>query len=172
MKNPVAVSVFSLFAFLLLAQCAKPVEGEKEPVLPDTADSSAVYLNGTLSDYAADFRSYPNTNAISYAFMQRRGGYVNQLYITGPVELEVGEYGKYLDFGQLHGYDQGNHKYALMNPEEAVFQITSVNKETKRAKGNFQAVFRRTLMGINTPDSQLPDTLSFKGTFNAVWREY
>lgn len=172
MKSPVTTSVLSVFAFLLLAQCAKPVGGEKEPVLPDTADSSAVYLNGTLTDYAADFVSYPNTNVISYGFRQRRGGYVNQIYITGPVDLGVGKYGKYLDFFQIHGYDQTNHKYALINPEEAVFQITSVNKETKRAKGNFQAVFRRTLMGTNTPDSQLPDTLSFKGTFNAVWREY
>jgi hypothetical protein len=165
-------SIFTAILYLSMTKCTKEAPLPPPPV-DGGLDSNQVFLNGQLSDFVGDFKSYyPQSNNVTCGFRQRRGDFVNYFDISGPVPIAPGEWGKFLGFGQLHGYDQHNHKYALDTSLKPVFTITAFDKSAKRIKGAFHARFYRTSTGKETPDSFLPDTLEFKGTYNTVWRDY
>ena len=164
---------FSHLVILLAASCVAylqcgPKEPEPTPVLPITSE---IFLNGELTDFAPDIRRLPNSDVIVYTFDQRKGVYLNEIAVY-PVPATTGDFGKYVAFQQLHGDDQGNHIYEAIEVGDAFFRVEGIDDLNKTVKGSFQVKFRRTASGKETPDSHLPDTLLFKGTFDSKWREY
>ncbi len=124
----------TVILYLSMTKCTKEAPLPPPPV-DGSLDSNQVFLNGQLSDYVGDFKSYyPQSNDVTCGFRQRRGGFVNYFYVTGPVPIAPGEWGKYLDFGQLYGYDKNNHRYALDTSLKPVFTITSFDKSAKRKR--------------------------------------
>lgn len=165
-----------LFAFFLLiltgSKCRpEPINPVENPTPIDTSEVK-LYLNDKLVAYTPHFVSYRGTESITYFFDQFKGDFSNILGITGPVPLTTGEYGRYITFNQYHHIDYGNHVYEQLEAESARFTIEKFDSVNKKVEGSLQAKFKRKLTGKETPDSYLPDTLSFKGSFNTKYIEY
>lgn len=162
-----------LFITLACSQCQKnePIPPDPTPIQIDTTEAK-VYLNGVLMDYNPKFVSYQGTGVLTYDLIQIRGIFINILGVSGPVPFTKADWGKYLSFGQYKNIDYGNHVYRPIDRDSSIFKVTEIDTITRDIKGVFQAKFKRKAAGIITPDSYLPDTLSFKGVFHTKYIVY
>lgn len=162
-----------LFIILACLQCQKnePIPPDTPPIQIDTTDAK-VYLNGVLTDYKPTFDTYQGVSYLACSFIQIRGRFINILSIKGIIPFAKGDWGKYLSFGQYKDIDRGNQTYQPIDPDSSIFKVTEIDTITRDIKGVFQAKFKRKSAGIITPDSYLPDTLSFKGMFHTKYIVY
>ena len=162
-----------LFIILACSQCQKnePIPPDPTPIQIDTTDAK-VYLNGVLTDYKPTFDTYQGVSSLACSFIQIRGRFINILSIKGIIPFAKGDWGKYLSFGQYKDIDRGKQTYQPIDPDSSIFKVTEIDTITRDIKGVFQAKFKRKAAGIITPDSYLPDTLSFKGVFHTKYIVY